>query len=342
MQSTEAPPLAVKYYLQGREKFLDGANTEAMEFLEKALQLDPDAFTVLRLMGRVCFASSQLARGSLYLQRAQQAHPTDVEVNYLLGRYWLERKDTNRAIYYLMQADESPEKSAASAQTPMVSFYLARSLQAAGYHKAAAAQYAAFLELAALPVPGYRYDRELNYLIDEPWATHLSIAENDVLVGDFAAALPEYREAAEENGTEVFIASRLVNAAVHLGKTDDARRAALEAVSVTKGADPALQLLAWVYRAQHREAQLVADLRSRLGVTNADDATAPLTLAVTLDYMGRKDAAFDTLAQYLSQHPNNLTVLERLLKRVDSPTTFSARSSLPQPHSPPTPPPTMT
>src|SRR5689334_6933649 len=29
----EPPPLAVKYYLQGREKFLDGANTEAMDFL---------------------------------------------------------------------------------------------------------------------------------------------------------------------------------------------------------------------------------------------------------------------------------------------------------------------
>ena len=132
---SEPPPLAVKYYLQGREKFLDGANSEAMDFLEKALALDPNAFTVLRLMGRVCFASSQLPRGSIYLQRAYALHPSDVEVNYLLGRYWLERKDSDRAVSHLLQADDSPERALSSAQTPLVSFYLARALQADGYHK---------------------------------------------------------------------------------------------------------------------------------------------------------------------------------------------------------------
>ena len=61
----DPPAQAVKYYLQGRSLALDGSNSEAMDALEKALALDPDSFTVLRCMGRVCFAASQLARGSI-------------------------------------------------------------------------------------------------------------------------------------------------------------------------------------------------------------------------------------------------------------------------------------
>jgi tetratricopeptide (TPR) repeat protein len=317
------PPLAIKYYLQGREKFLDNANTDAMEFLDKALQLDPNAFTVLRLMGRVCFASSQLARGALYLQRAQQSHPTDVEVNYLLGRYWLERKDTDRAIDYLLQADDSPERSAASPQFPLVSFYLARAFQAAGYHQAAAAEYEKFLEAVALPVPEYRYDRELSYLIEEQWATHLSIAENAVLVGNFPVALAYYQLAAREQPRDVFIASRLANAQMHLNQPDAARQTALTLVAASNGADQSLQLVAWLYKNQHLDAQLIPDLRTALKSVNTEDAAATLILATTLDYAGRPKEAFATLADYLRQHPADLDLLAKLLQRVDSPATFS-------------------
>jgi tetratricopeptide (TPR) repeat protein len=322
-ESTSPPPQAIKYYLQGREKFLDGANTEAMEFLDKALQLDPNAFTVLRLMGRVCFASSQLARGALYLERAQQSHPMDVEVNYLLGRYWLERKDNDRAIAYLMQADDSPDRSAASPQMPLVSFYLARAFQAAGYHQAAAGEYVQFLQAVAVPVAEYRYDRELSYLIEEQWATHLSIAENEMLVGDFANALPYYQAAAHEQPHDAFIASRLVNAEVHLGHSAAACKTALDLAAATNGADASLQLVAWIYRNQHRDSQLVPELRTALHSSGADESATTLNLATALDDAGRSPEAFALLADHLRRQPTDLEVLAKLLKRVDSPETFA-------------------
>jgi len=50
-RDAEPPPDAVKWYLQGRQRFLEGSNSQAITALEKALALDPKAFTVLRLMG---------------------------------------------------------------------------------------------------------------------------------------------------------------------------------------------------------------------------------------------------------------------------------------------------
>lgn len=318
------PPLAVKFYLQGRERFLQGANSEAMDQLEKALQLDPEAFTVLRLMGRVCFAASQLARGSMYLERAHRLRPGDVETNYLLGRYWLERKDFDRAVYYLMLAEDSPEREPTSTQTPLSAFYLARAFQSGGYHLAAAKEFERFMALATLPVPGYRYDRELSYLIDEQWASALASAENFTRVGEYAGALPHYERAALAQPRNAFILSRYVNALVQAGKPDLAREKALAFVANSSAHDDAIKLLGWAYRASGHENDLVADLRKRMTTPGSDRAALALTLSMTQEYLGNKADAFATLRDYLRDHRTNLDVLGRLLKRVDSPASFWA------------------
>jgi tetratricopeptide (TPR) repeat protein len=317
------PPMAVKYYLQGRELFLQGANSEAMDRLEKALQLDPEAFTVLRLMGRVCFAASQLARGSMYLERAQHLRPQDVETNYLLGRYWLERKDYDRAIYYLMAADDSPERQQTSTQVPLSAFYLGRALQAGGYHLAAAKEFERFLELASVPVPGYRYDRELSYLIDEEWTAELSAAENFARVGEYVGALPHYQKAAEAQPRDLFIASRQINALAHAGKLDAARERALALVVGTNGGgEDSIKLLAWTYRASGKEGQAIGDLRARLAKAGGNGASLALTLSAAQEYLGHGDEAFATLRGFLREHPANMEVLRRMLKRVDTPEEF--------------------
>jgi tetratricopeptide (TPR) repeat protein len=326
-RDAESPPQAVKYYLQGRGKFLEGANSEATTALEKALQLDPQAFTVLRLMGRVCFASSQLARGAMYLQRAQALRPRDVEVNYLLGRYWIERNDFDKASYFLLLAAASPERQITSTFTPLSAFYLGIALQLDGYHLAAAHEYERFLELAEMPVPGYRYDGELGYLINMQWAAHLASAENFARLGDYHAALPHYRAAAAARPDDPFITSRLVNALVRDGQPAPAQKAALALVSVTNGGDDAVRLLGWTYQAAGRESDLIADLRARLQISAssnpASEQAAAITLAATQEYLGRKLEAQRTLGDYLERHPANLDVLGRLLKRVDSAPAFA-------------------
>jgi tetratricopeptide (TPR) repeat protein len=292
-----------------------------MAALEKALQLDPQGFTVLRLMGRVCFAGAQLARGAMYLERAQGLRPADVEVNYLLGRYWLERNDNDRAVYFLMQAEDSPERQITSTHTPLAAFYLGIALQLGGYHLAAAKEYEHFLEVSELPVPGYRYDAELSYLINMQWASHLAAAENYARLGDYHAALGHYRLAAEARPDDAFIGSRLVNALVHDGQGPAARTAALALVTAAKGSEDGVKLLGWTYRATGHEAELIGDLRAQLQGTGrgaADEQAAAVTVAGMQEYLGQKLEAVRTLAEYLRGHPTNLEVLGRLLKRVDT------------------------
>ncbi|MCL2646662.1 MAG: tetratricopeptide repeat protein [Phycisphaerales bacterium] len=349
--SLSPPPMAVKYYLHAREKYLDGANAEAMDFLDKALALDPNALTVLKLMGRVCFAAGQLPKGSTYLQRAYAINPDDVEVNYFLGRYWSERKNINRAVSHLLQAADSPERSVSSAQTPLVSFHLARALQQAGYHQAAAAEYEQFLNTIAIPVAGYRYDRELNYLMNEQWAIHLEAAENYVVCGHYQQAIPHYQTALTHDPQDAFMISRLVNALVHAARQSEPRpsgsdraviqsqgqslphgrgsdrqspppscQLALDLVISTQGSEDSLKLLVWAYKAAGRENDILADLRARISSEQDDRATD--ILANAQDYLDKKSDAFNTLASYVHKNPDNLDKLQRLLKRVDSPATY--------------------
>lgn len=321
----EPPPLAVKDYLRGRSLFLEGKNSDALDALEQALSLDPNAFTVLRLMGRVSFANSQLARGAMFLERAHTMRPGDVEVNYLLGRYWLERNDNERAAFYLAQAEDSPEVQITSTQTPLSAFYLGIAFQQAGYHLAAARELEHFLELAARPIPGYRYDTEMSYLLSVEWATHLSIAENFVRIGDFKEALAHYQAAAADQPQDAFVVSRLVNAQVHLALGEAARKRALEFLGATSGSDDAIKLLVWAYRAFGREAAIVGDVAAYLKANSPakdDGEQAALILAATQDHLGQGAGALATLGDYLSGHPTDLKVLERELQHAGTAAEF--------------------
>ena len=314
--NAEAPPLAVKYYLQGREKFLDGANSEAMDDLEKSLKLDPDAFTVLRLMGRVCFSANQLARGSYYLKRAQALHPADVEVNYFLGRFYIEAAEWPKAIHYLILADESPERSPTMAFSPLVSFYLARSLQGAGYHVAAARQYEDFLNLIVQPVAAYRFDRELAYLAGEQWAANLEAADNLAIAGEYTKAVPHYEQAALGQPKDHYIAGRLINALALSGDATGATAKALRLVLDSDGDSDAITLLLWSYKATGREPHLLTELRLELA-GQQDRAAASEILALVLERMGRSSEASTALRAALKTDPANLVLLKAALARLE-------------------------
>lgn len=319
-QPVEPSPAAVKYYIRGREKLLDGANSEALELFNQALQIDPNAFVVLKTMGQVSFAANQLGRGALYLNRAVLLRPDDVEVNYLLGRYWLETRDYVKAIYFLNRADTSPERSVALPLAPLTSFYLAQAFQRAGYYRAAGLEFEETINLLATPMAAYRYDGFVTFLTKELGTTHLSAAENFAATGDFARALPHYQAAAAQDRNNSFILSRLVAAQARLGRHDQAATSALDMMAAARGSDESIDLLTWVYRAGGREPQLVPDLQQKLA--GKDKSQAALALAGVQKRLGQKNEALRTLGIYIAQNPADLVVLNRMFSQVDSETTF--------------------
>ena len=315
--SVEPPPLAVKFYLQGREKFMEGARTEAMELLTQSLRLDPHAFTVLRLMGRVCFVNNKLASGSRYLLEAHRIHPQDVEVAYLLGRYFAEQKEWITAIAYLGAADESRERVPQSVDAAKVSFELARAMHSGGYYTAAAAEFEEFLAQANTPVAAYRYDRELSYVIDEKWAVRLNLAEDYVAAGAYAKALPHYRAAMETSKNDQYVISRMAAAQAKAGEADGAIRSALRLVMASNASDPSVALLLWVYRQSGREGQIVEDLSKRAQGTDHASA-AILALAGVQEKLGNKAAALAALQQYITGEPGDAGVVDRLVRLAKS------------------------
>jgi len=308
-------PAALKAYLAAREMFAAGRLPEAIAQLDDALKADPDSFSALRLMGRTLLASNQLSRGSIYLQHAVQIDPDDVEANFLLGRYWLGKNDWASAIHYFIAADESPERTDASALAPLSAFYLARALQQAGYHLAAAAQYERFLRLAAQPVPAYRFDRELGLLLDMRWTVELEAAENYFLVGQFQDALGHYAQAVVGRADDAYVVSRLLADDVIRREFQLAENQAADLVARTKGSEDAIKLLQWVYRRAGREKEMLGDLQWRAGKPDATSGDV-LGLARVQQRLPDTEAAVRTLTAYLTEHPANLDVLAGLVQIV--------------------------
>lgn len=307
----DAPPMAVKYYLRGRELFLQRAYSESIQNLDQALKLDPQTFDVLRLMGRVCFASNQIARGSLYLVRAWALHPDDVEVNYLLGRYWLERQQPITAIYHLARAQRSPEANPSAPVTPIDTFYLARALQSAGYSLAAAQQYELVLDLITQPFAGYHFDPDVASLIQNRTLVHLAAADNWARVDEFNAAVTHDRQAWQLDPDDAYITARLVSALVRLNQVDEANRQALQLALDQKGSDDSIALLTWTYRQTGRQEQLLADVRARSLTTGT--GIGRLALARLQQKLGHQAEAFATLLQYQKEHPEKLDLLPPLV-----------------------------
>lgn len=310
---SNAPPQALKYYLQGRERFQEGASAEAIELLDKALRIDPQAFDVLKLMGQVCFANNQVARSSLYLQRAWNLRPDDLEVNALLGQYWAQRREWPTAIQFFLNAEKSPDRTVNSPLTPLTEFYLAHAFQQAGYHHEAAVSFEAVLSMLAEPVASYRYDHDLVFLMHEDWALHLAAAENFYVTQDWSNALRHYLQAANDRPADTYIHSRIVACHILLKDKQTGLIRALELVEKAQGSEQSLALLNWAYRTAGRESRLVKDLE-KFVASHTAGAGPVMALANVQERNGKSDDAIKTLRNYLAANSNQSAVLRPLLR----------------------------
>ena len=189
----------------------DNRSSDARQFLERALQLDPSSPTALRQLGELELAAGDFAKAAVHLKRACELRPDDSTAGFDLGEALEEAGDWPGA----RDALESSLKLAPSQMS-------ARLRLGRVYLQLKDAKNAADQFEAALLVDSNNSDGRLG------------LAEAQIQESDFAGALPDL-EAFTKSDPRNGVALRLLARAYRgLGREQDAKRAEEQAAALEK------------------------------------------------------------------------------------------------------------
>jgi len=189
----------------------DNRSSDARQFLEKALQLDPSSPTALRQLGELEFAAGDFAKATVHLKRGCELRPDDSTAAFELGEAMEKSGDWPGA----RDALESSLKIAPSQMS-------ARLLLGHVYLQLKDAKNAEDQFEAALLVDSNNSDGRLG------------LAEAQIQQSNFAGALPDL-EAFTKSDPHNAVALRLLAQAYRgLGREQDAKRAEGQAAALEK------------------------------------------------------------------------------------------------------------
>jgi arylsulfatase A-like enzyme/Flp pilus assembly protein TadD len=187
----------------------DNRSSDARQFLEKALQLDPSSPTALRQLGELELAAGDFAKAAVHLKRACELRPEDSTAAFELGEAMEKSGDWPGA----RDALESSLKLSPS-QMP------ARLLLGRVYLQLKDAKNAADQFEAALLVDSNNSDGRLG------------LAEAQIQQSDYAGALPDMEAFTKANPRNAAALRLLARAYRGLGREQDAKRTEEQAGAV--------------------------------------------------------------------------------------------------------------
>jgi choline-sulfatase len=189
----------------------DNRTTDARQFLEEALQLDPNSPTALRQLGELEFASGDYAKAAVHLKRACELRPDDSTAAFELGEAMQKSGDWAGA----RDALESSLKLAPS-QMP------ARLMLGHVYLQLKDAKNAADQFEAALLVDSNNSDGRLG------------LAQAQLEQSDFAGALPDLEAFTKSDSRNAGAWRLLARAYRGLGREAEAKRAEAQVAALEK------------------------------------------------------------------------------------------------------------
>jgi len=189
----------------------DNRSSDARQFLEKALQLDPSSPTAVRQLGELELAAGDFAKASVHLKRACELRPDDSTAAFELGEALEKSGDWPGA----RDALESSLKLAPSQMS-------ARLLLGRVYLQLKDAKNAADQFEAALLVDSNNSDGRLG------------LAEAQIQQSDFAGALPDLEAFAKSDPRNAVALRLLARAYRGLGREQDAKRAEEQAAALER------------------------------------------------------------------------------------------------------------
>ncbi len=158
---------AQRAYVEGRAAWRAGDSAEAKRRLEDALRRAPPSAEILRLLGMVYTASGNRVRGAYFLEQAAEIAPDDAQTLLMLSRFALEQRQWDESIaglHRVLVVSSREGHTQDAAIEPLARYYLALSLQSAGYAAAAADQYDRFLRADRGALQANPWGHELVFL----------------------------------------------------------------------------------------------------------------------------------------------------------------------------------
>jgi len=189
----------------------DGRTAESREYLEKAIQIDPDSPTALRQLGELELSAQDYAKAATHLKRAVELRPEDSTATFELGQALEKTGDFPGA----RDALESSLKQSPSQTT-------ARLLLGHVYLRLNDARNAADQFEAALLVESDNTEGRLG------------LAEAQIMKGDFAAALPDLEALIKSDPNNPAALHLLARACRGLHRDQEAARAEQKAAALEK------------------------------------------------------------------------------------------------------------
>lgn len=309
---------AVELFAHARRAMLNGQRYTAINLLEKAIALDPDSYELRFWLGQA-YTTGGLANDQSIAayEAAAKIDPDHIVVHSELGRQYLAKNDTRQAIEHLILATQTADYDSDDSAAAVVDFYLGKSLQQAGYDRAALEAYERLLDRLRAGGLTLRGNPELAYLAAQPQALFLQIGELMEKRGQLDEAILLYEQAAERKPDDFAIQSHLVRAYTAAGRRDDAVRVAADAVRQTRANADSVALLKDIFNQTGGDDALIREL-DRLRRQQSDDRVLLYALVDILTAQNQTGRATQLLAGAARDARYETELVRRLFRLYDT------------------------
>lgn len=308
------PLAAQRAYMEGRLAWRDGRNFDAVQALQRAQRLAPNAAPVVRLMGMIYATSGNRVRGAQLLEQAVRLNPDDIESLVHLAMHAQDQgRDADAiATFHRALTLAKARRDLDPALLPLARFYLGNALERGGYDAAAIQQYTPYLELPRHFARSTAMVRELVFLYRQRAATWQTVGDLHNRLGDTTAALEAYRHAVEtEGGDPLGVMSRVVYTHARRGEAEAAWDAAIQVVQQVPGDERGAAMVRYLVEvgaAAAADTQAIARLYREGG--------RPTSLALALVELLPPDEAIALMNEHLASQPTDVQVYRRLIAQV--------------------------
>ncbi len=309
------PPLeAVLLYAKARGAILQNQRAQAINYLQQALDLDPNSLELRIAMGRANLgAGGSPERAIESFEKALKIDPDNLDVQNELGRLYLLKGDLANGLAHLRLASETSGYKTDPEIAVVVDYRLARALQQAGYDRAALEVYEQLLKRFERPGFSLRGNPDLAYLVNRPELLYVDIGSLYEKNGDYAHALEAYEIVAKRTPENFDAQARVVRTLLALNRGKEAQTRALDVVRTFKASDDSIDLLREVYRRNGNEPGVVPALRQIYQERPKDHAVL-FALTNTLDSLGKTADAEAMLSDAFAKNEGqNFDIAHRLV-----------------------------